>query len=141
MVLNRSYSLYCFGYLLTKVNLCYSLTGSGILVNAAYPGIVNTSIKRHMGVDKSISGNIIAKPLLWLVPGTSKSPKEGSKTPLFLTLDNETINSANNSSGNLYDSKQEVLELDPVALDNLLAKKLFLVDEYWTGLKSKDSVK
>ena len=94
-----------------------------------------------MGVDKSISGNIIAKPLLWLVPGTSKSPKQGSKTPLFLTLDNETINSANNSSGNLYDSKQEVLELDPVALDDLLAKKLFLVDEYWTGLKSKDSVK
>ena len=67
-------------------------TGSGTIVNAAYPGVVGTSIKRHMGVDKSVTGNFIAKPLLWLLPGAAKKPEEGAKTPLYLTLDQEIIN-------------------------------------------------
>ena len=113
--------------------------GSGTLVNAAYPGIVSTSIKRHMGVDKSISGNLISKPLLWLVPGAGKSPTEGAKTPLYLTLDQETIKNGE-ISGKLYDSKQNELEIDSVALDEQLAHKLFLVDEYWTGIKSKNEL-
>ena len=28
----------------------------GISVNAVYPGVCSTNIKRHMGVDKSITG-------------------------------------------------------------------------------------
>ena len=28
----------------------------GITVNAVYPGVCSTNIKRHMGVDKSITG-------------------------------------------------------------------------------------
>ena len=113
------------------------LIGSGTLVNAAYPGVVTTSIKRHMGVDKSLTGNLIAKPLLWLVPGATKNPTEGAKTPLYLTLDQETIKNCENASGKLYDSKQNELEIDSVALDEKLAHKLYMVDEYWTGIKSK----
>ena len=46
--------------------LSKELTGEGILVNAAYPGVVSgTGIKRHMGVDKSIMGSFISNPLLW----------------------------------------------------------------------------
>ena len=30
----------------------------GITVNAVYPGVCATNIKRHMGVDKSISGKL-----------------------------------------------------------------------------------
>ena len=80
---------HCFFYH-NQQNIFFEI-GSGTIVNAAYPGIVSTSIKRHMGVDKSISGNLISKPLLWLVPGAGKSPTEGAKTPLYLTLDQETI--------------------------------------------------
>ena len=90
-----------------------------------------------MGVDKSVTGNFIAKPLLWLLPGAAKKPEEGAKTPLYLTLDQETINNCENATGKLYDSKQNELEIDSVALDENLAKKLFMVDEYWTGIKSK----
>ena len=90
-----------------------------------------------MGVDKSLTGNLIAKPLLWLVPGASKNPTEGAKTPLYLTLDQETIKNCESASGKLYDSKQNELEIDPVALDEKLAHKLYMVDEYWTGIKSK----
>ena len=109
------------------------------MINAAYPGVVRTGIKRHMGVDKSITGNIIAKPLLWLFPGVSKSPEEGAKTPLFLTLDNETISDGNSSSGKLFNMNGE-MEIDPVALDETLANNLVLVDEYWTSLKSKEEL-
>ena len=110
------------------------------MVNAAYPGVVNTGIKRHMGVDKSISGNIISKPLLWLLPGITRSPEDGAKSPLFLVLDNESITDANTASGQLFDSNRKVMDIDSVALDDTLAKKLFLVDEYWTGLKSKEEL-
>ena len=110
------------------------------MVNAAYPGVVNTGIKRHMGVDKSISGNIISKPLLWLLPGVSRKPEDGAKSPLFLVLDNETITGAPTATGQLFDSNRSLMEIDSVALDETLAKKLFLIDEYWTGLKSKEQL-
>ena len=93
-----------------------------------------------MGVDKSITGNIIAKPLLWLSPGVSKNAEDGAKTPLFLALDQETIKNAEHSSGNLFGSKRQELEIDAVALDEELARKLYLVDEYWTGLKTKEQL-
>jgi hypothetical protein len=93
-----------------------------------------------MGVDKSISGNIISKPLLWLLPGVSRKPEDGARSPLFLVLDNETITVAKSASGQLFDSNRSLMEIDSVASDDTLAKKLFLVDEYWTGLKSKEEL-
>ena len=56
----------------------------GVLVNAAYPGICKTDIKRHMGVDKSITGNVISKPIL--SPLTS-SAESGAKIPMVLATD------------------------------------------------------
>ncbi len=66
------------------------LSGKGVTVNAAYPGtgklllhlyqnnsghmfsimhagVCSTNIKRHMGVDKSIVGTFISKPILWFL--------------------------------------------------------------------------
>ena len=141
-VYNKSEAFYqsqLANMLLVK-ELSKRLIDNGIIVNAAYPGIVNTSIKRHMGVDKSITGNIIAKPLLWLFPGLSKSPDDGAKTPLFLVLDNETIKDDKLSSGKLFGAKRQEMEVDSVALDENVAQKLLLIDEYWTGLKSKEQL-
>ena len=36
-----------------------------VRVVAAYPGVCDTAITRHMGLDKSITGNLIANPILW----------------------------------------------------------------------------
>ena len=92
-----------------------------------------------MGVDKSMTGNIIAKPLLWLFPGVSKTPDDGAITPLFLALDQEITKNAE-CSGNLFGSKRNQMEIDSVALDEEVARKLYLVDEYWTGLKTKEQL-
>ena len=37
----------------------------------------STNIKRHMGVDRSITGNIIANPLLWLLTRTAARGAQG----------------------------------------------------------------
>ena len=42
-----------------------------------YPGVCSTNIKRHMGVDRSITGNIIANPLLWLLTRTAARGAQG----------------------------------------------------------------
>ena len=58
----------------------------------------------------------------------------------FLVLDNETISDINTSSGLLFDSNRSVMDIDPVALDKKLAMKLYSVDEYWVGIKSKEQL-
>ena len=86
---------------------------------------------KNMGVDKGITGNVISKPLM--SPLTS-TPEEGAKTPLFLTLDPSV-----DSSGKLYSSCKEI-EVDEVARDEDVAKKLMAIDAYWSGLKTKSEI-
>ena len=47
------------------------------LHDQVYPGVCSTNIKRHMGVDRSITGNIIANPLLWLLTRTAARGAQG----------------------------------------------------------------
>jgi len=100
----------------------------GISVTAVYPGVCATDIKRHMGVDKSITGNIIANPLLWFL---TKSAERGAQTPLLVATDTNI-----ELSGGLY-SNLKPLDVDSVALDKELAKKIMAVSLYWTGLMDK----
>jgi hypothetical protein len=44
------------------------------------------------------------------------------------------------TTGKLF-SNMEEMAIEEVAKDRILAKKLFLIDEYWTGLKSKEEIK
>ena len=48
----------------------------GISVNAVYPGVCSTNIKRHMGVDKSITGkyygDISSKSGLWPISNNER---------------------------------------------------------------------
>merc|ERR1712037_953073 len=96
------------------------LKDSKVAVNAAYPGVSSTNIKRHMGVDKSITG-----PLLWFL---SRSPERGSQTPLYVCLSD----SLSGERGKLYSNLKEI-DIDPKAEDALVAKRLLAVDKYWTG--------
>jgi len=103
-----------------------------VLVNAAYPGICKTGIKRWMGVDKSISGNVISKPLL---SPLTNSAEAGAKAPMVLATDPDLTD-----TGKLFSAKAEQLEIDQCALDLELARKLYAVDAYWTDLLTKEQV-
>ncbi|XP_023335036.1 retinol dehydrogenase 13-like [Eurytemora carolleeae] len=105
----------------------------GISVNAVYPGVCSTNIKRHMGVDKSITGNLIANPLLWFL---TKSAERGAQTPLYVATDKNL----ENTSGSLF-SNLSTLEIDSVALDKELATKVMAVSKYWTGLVDKSELR
>ena len=97
-----------------------------IIANGVYPGVVATNIKRYMGVDKSITGNFIANPLLWML---TKSPERGAETPVFVTLDDES-----NATGKLFSNFGEVSIDSKSAIDDKIAERLLAVDFFWTGL-------
>jgi len=103
----------------------------GVLVNAAYPGVCKTGIKRYLGVDKSITGNVISKPLL--SPMTS-SAEAGAKVPMVLATDPDL-----NHTGKLFSAKDQ-LDIDPEHMDLEVARKLFAVDAFWTDLLSKEEL-
>lgn len=120
--------------MLLVLELSERLKADGVTCNAVYPGIVGgTEIKRHMGVDKSIIGRIFSKPLLWFA---TRPPEKGAKTPIFAVLSPDLTD----TTGKLF-SNMEEMAIEEVAKDRILAKKLFLIDEYWTGLKSKEEIK
>jgi len=104
-----------------------------ITVNAVYPGVCSTNIKRHMGVDKSISGSIVASPILWLL---TRSPERGAQTVLWAATDQEL----DTTTGKLFSNMKEVdmeLEEDMTGV----RKKLSAVSQYWTGLLEKEQLK
>ncbi|XP_059092992.1 retinol dehydrogenase 13-like [Tigriopus californicus] len=109
-------------------HLAQELRESGVTVNAAYPGVVRTQIKRHMGVDKSILGNFLSNPLLWFL---TSDVMRGSQTTLFLAMDPSVVT----TTGKLF-SKSKEIDKDPMAEDSTLAKRLVAVDKYWSGLVS-----
>ena len=85
-----------------------------------------------MGVDKSISGNVISKPLL---SPLTNSAEAGAKSPMVLATDPDLTD-----TGKLFSAKAEQLEIDQCALDLELARKLYAVDAYWTDLLTKEQV-
>jgi len=103
-----------------------------ISLYAVYPGVCGTNIKRHMGVDKSFSGNFIANPLLWIL---TKSAERGAQTPLYVATDPIL----NEPSGTLF-SNMKLLEVDPVAEDSQMAAKMLAVSSYWSGLVNKEDL-
>ncbi len=102
-----------------------TLSRQGVSVNAAYPGVVNTSIKRYMGVDKSILGTFVSNPLLWFF---TKPPSRGCQTPLYLATDD----GVSGISGKLFANLKEV-EVSDNAKDETVMKKLVAVGKYWSG--------
>ena len=55
------------------------------------------------------------------------------RSPLFCFAD------LTETTGKLF-SNMEEMAIDDAAKDSVLAKKLFIVDEYWSGLKSKEDI-
>ena len=97
-----------------------------------YPGVCSTNIKRHMGIDKSISGNIIAKPLTWFL---TKSPDRGSQSVIWAA----TEPSIAGVSGKLFSKMQEE-EVEDTAKDGKLGEQVLAVTRFWTELDNKEKI-
>ena len=94
--------------------------------------IRGTQIKRHMGLDKSKVSKHISNTFLGIV---EKSVSDAVHTPLFLLLDR----SITSMTGKMFTDMNEMAILD-VGLDEDSGKKLTMINDYWTGLKSKEDI-
>ena len=85
-----------------------------------------------MGIDKSISGNIIAKPFLWLM---TRSPERGSQSVIWAA----TEPSIAGVSGKLFSKMQEE-EVEDRAKDEKLGEQVLAVTRFWTELDNKEKI-
>ena len=120
--------------MLTVLTLSKDWAEKNISVNAVYPGVCATNIKRHMGVDKSISGNLVANPIMWLL---TRSPDRGAQTVLWAATGSELVG----LTGKLFSNMKEI-EVECVGEDMMeQRKKMRSVSMYWTGLQEKQQFK
>lgn len=63
--------------------------GSGVTVNAVYPGIVNTNLLRNSSFSKSWLSSIFLKPILWLF---IKNEKQGSQPLIYAAIEPDLTN-------------------------------------------------
>ena len=132
---DKSYAFYQsqLANVLIMRKLAKELESKFITVNAVYPGIVKgTQIKRHMSIDKSKLSKHISGQFLSLA---EKNAKEAVHTPLFLLLDRSVAG----TTGKMYNNMNEMAILN-VGLDEESGKKLTLINDYWTDLKSKTEI-
>ena len=97
-----------------------------------FPGECSTNIMRHMGVDKTISGNLIARPALWLI---SQSAERGAQTVIWAA----TEPSISGLTGRLFRDMQE-RDVEDVAKDRQLGEKMLAVTRFWTELDNKENI-
>lgn len=110
--------------LLFTLELARQLEGTGVTVNALTPGIVRTSLGRHVQIP------LLAKPLFHLASLIFfKSPLEGAQTPLYLACSPEV----EGVSGKCFANCEEE-ELMAKATDDQAAKKLWDLSSAMVGL-------
>jgi len=119
--------------MLAMRGLAPSLLQDGITLNCVYPGVCSTDIKRHMGVDRSVTGSFIANPILWLL---TKTASRGAQGPLHACIHP----SLEGVTGRLL-ANMETMDIDEVANDDLSAKKILAISKYWAGITEKTEIK
>ena len=104
-----------------------------ISVNGVFPGTVtDTNIKRHMSVEKNTIKKFVLAPMLWIF---EKTAADAAYTPMFLLQDRM----AAGKTGKIFYHMSEMSFLE-IGVNAEAAKKLIAVDDYWTGLKSKEEI-
>lgn len=118
---------------LFTLELAKRLEGTGVTVNAVYPGIVNTKLLRNTSFYKSYISSIILKPFLWMF---IKNTKQGSQPIIYAAAEP----SIEKESGVLFGHNFEKKELTiPEHEDNNIQLWLWRVSEKWTNLISMNT--
>ncbi|XP_012682095.1 retinol dehydrogenase 14b [Clupea harengus] len=111
--------------LLFTGELARRLDGTGVTVNALTPGIVRTSLGRHIHIP------LLARPLFKLASWLFfKSPLEGAQTPLYLACSPDVEGLTGKCFANC---EEEVLQ--PKATDDQAAQRLWALSEDMVGLR------
>ena len=92
----------------------------------------STNIKRHMGIDKSISGNIIASPFLWFF---NRTAERGAQSVIWAATDP----ALSGVTGKLFSNLKE-LHLEDKGTDGDLGEKMMAVTRFWTELDNKETI-
>jgi len=104
------------------------LTGFGVHAYGVHPGIVRSRIDRNLSVYSSWLAKILIKPFFWLF---HKTPEQGARTVIYCLLSPDVMD----DSG-CYFKDNGVRKWDSLVEDADVSKRLWMISEVWTGLKS-----
>ncbi|XP_070576871.1 retinol dehydrogenase 13-like isoform X2 [Ptychodera flava] len=107
------------------------LKGCGVTANVLHPGIVQTKIGRHTGMQQSAFSMSVLGPLFWLFV---KTPIQGAQTSIYCAVAEEL----ENTSGKYFiDCKEK--ECAPEGQDDAVAEKLWDVSAQMVGLVNREN--
>lgn len=110
------------------VELAKKLKGTGVTVNAVYPGSSDTEINRHLSYHSSYISSVFVKPFAWLF---IQSARQGA-TPVWIAAIDEELKDVTGC----YFSKGRKTDLSKEAEDEKTSKWLWLTSEKWTKLEA-----
>ncbi|XP_051159561.1 retinol dehydrogenase 13-like [Leptopilina boulardi] len=114
--------------ILFTTELAKRLKGTGVTVNAVYPGSSDTEINRHLSYHSSYISSIFVKPFTWMF---IQSARQGA-TPVWTTAIHDDLKDVTGC----YFSKGRKTDLTKEAQDEKISKWLWLTSEKWTKLNA-----
>ncbi|XP_043485265.1 retinol dehydrogenase 13-like [Leptopilina heterotoma] len=110
------------------LELAKKLKGTGVTVNAVYPGSSDTEINRHLSYHSSYISSVFVKPFTWIF---IQSARQGA-TPVWMAAVSEELKDVTGC----YFSKGRKTDLSKEAENEKISKWLWLTSEKWTKLET-----
>lgn len=126
-VTGTSFAQSKFALVAFSLELATRLQDSGVVVNCALPGVVNTRIYRHLPFRKSVFVSMSFSPFIWYF---MKTVEDGAQTTLFCAV----ADMCGKLSGKLFKECAPHAFVDSVK-EPELREKLWKETLKWTGIK------
>jgi NAD(P)-dependent dehydrogenase (short-subunit alcohol dehydrogenase family) len=126
-----AYSQSKLAVMLFTLHLSKILEGTAVTVNAVDPGVVRTGVHRHMPFRQHALVSLSFAPFLWFLMKTSK---DGAQTSVHCAA----AATEDGVSGKYY-SECKVAKVEDVAMDTILAEKLWVKSRQLCGLSASSS--
>ncbi|KAJ8308180.1 hypothetical protein KUTeg_013054 [Tegillarca granosa] len=126
-VTGTSFAQSKFALMAFSLELATRLQDSGVVVNCALPGVVNTHIYRHLPFRKSVFVSMSFSPFIWYF---MKTVEDGAQTTLFCAV----ADMCGKLSGKLFKECAPHAFVDSVK-ELELREKLWKETLKWTGIK------